>query len=177
MKKTRLIVISALFAAITAVLTQIVLPLPFTPVPINLALVGVLLSGALLDGKNAALSQTLYLVMGAIGVPVFSGFAGGLSIIAGPTGGYLIAYPFCAFICGKYINRRGKGFLNYFIASSISVVICYFIAALWIMLSLNITITSALIVGVYPFVLGDLLKIFIVAFVSQTINKRKSFII
>lgn len=175
MNKTRKIIFSALFVAITAVLTQIILPLPFTPVPANFALLGVLLSGVILGSKRGALSQFIYILVGTVGLPVFAGMQGGLAIIAGPTGGYLIVYPIVAFVCGKYVEKFGRGFLNYVVSAFISLVICYLVATVWIMALMKITFVSALAIGVFPFIIGDLLKIFAAAFIAQQVNKRKDF--
>ena len=90
----------ALMAALTAVGAQISIPLPFTPVPFTLQVPMVVLSGLLLGVRYGALSQVVYLLLGAIGLPVFAKFSAGLGIILGPTGGYLVSYPFAAAVAG-----------------------------------------------------------------------------
>ena len=87
-KVTRM-VLAAMFAAITAVASQIIFPLGFTPVPFSCAMIAIYLCGALLDPRTAFFSQLAYLLAGAAGAPVFSYFSGGLHKLAGPTGGYL----------------------------------------------------------------------------------------
>src|SRR3989339_1178484 len=91
---------AALFAALTAAVSPIKIPLGFTPVPITLQTLMVLLSGAMLGARYGALSQFLYLVLGAAGLPVFAGGSGGIASLFGPTGGYLFSYPIAAFIVG-----------------------------------------------------------------------------
>ena len=95
----------ALFAALTAIFSQIMIPLPFTPVPINLALLAVWLCGIVLGAKRGAISILVYILLGAIGVPVFHGFMGGIGVLAGPTGGYIVGYLPAVVIFGFLYNR------------------------------------------------------------------------
>src|SRR3989344_4961015 len=105
-------VFAALFAALTAAVSPIKIPLGFTPVPITLQTLMVLLSGAVLGSRLGALSQFLYVLVGALGLPVFAGGGSGLGALLGPSGGYLISYPFAAFITGKMIEKKK---LNFFL--------------------------------------------------------------
>jgi biotin transporter BioY len=89
---------AALMAAVTAVAAQITIPL--FPVPFTLQVLAVILSGLLLGVRHGALAQAVYVLVGAVGVPVFAGFTGGLGHIFGPTGGYLISYPIAAAVAG-----------------------------------------------------------------------------
>ena len=94
------LILCGVFAAVVAVCSWITVPLPFTQVPINLAILGVLLAGGLLGSKYGALSLLVYILLGAVGLPVFAGFGAGLGAIAGPTGGYIVGYLLCAAISG-----------------------------------------------------------------------------
>ncbi len=89
---------TALMAAVTAVAAQIAVPI--FPVPFTLQVLAVVLSGLLLGPRYGALAQAIYLLVGAIGVPVFAEFRGGLGVLLGPTGGYLLSYPLAAAIAG-----------------------------------------------------------------------------
>ena len=103
-----------LFAAITAVLSQIAIPIG--PVPINLATFAVFCAGALLGSKLGSISLIVWAILGAFGVPVFSMFRGGLGTLLGPTGGYIIGFIVMAVIAGLVIdNLRVE--LNVFLAS------------------------------------------------------------
>ena len=106
---TRELTAAALFCALTAICSQISLPLPFTPVPINLAAFAVLAAAGLLGCRGAVLSVAAYLLLGAAGVPVFAGFRGGLSVLAGPTGGYLAGYLAAAWITGWLLKAPSAG--------------------------------------------------------------------
>ena len=94
------LVLTGIFAAVVAVCSWISIPLPFTQVPINLAILGVLLAGGLLGSKYGALSLIIYILIGAVGVPVFAGFGAGLGTLAGPTGGYIVGYILCSAVAG-----------------------------------------------------------------------------
>ncbi len=106
-------VFAALFAAFTVAIASIKIPLGFTPVPITLQTLAVLLAGAVLGPIYGAVSMILYLLAGAIGLPVFAGGTGGIGIIFGPTGGYLLSYPFAAFIIGWLVNSKKSKLINY----------------------------------------------------------------
>jgi biotin transporter BioY len=103
--KTNKLILCAFFAALTAVCTMITIPLPFSPVPINLAILSVLLAGSLLGAKAGTLSQFVYVCLGAIGLPIFSNFSGGPSVLVGPTGGYIVGYIVTAFIVGTFSDK------------------------------------------------------------------------
>ena len=104
------LVFTALFAALTAVCAVIAVPMPMTTVPVSLLVLGVFLTGALLEKKLAFLAELIYLLVGAAGLPVFSGFSSGIGVLFGPTGGYLLASPLMAFLIAWIIEsfRAGK---------------------------------------------------------------------
>lgn len=102
--KTTYMALCGLFAALMAICSFISIPLGFTPVPVNLATLGVFLAGGLLGKKYGTLSLTVYVVLGAVGVPVFAGFRGGLSVLVGPTGGYIFGYIAAAFLIGLLVE-------------------------------------------------------------------------
>lgn len=102
--KTTYMALCGLFAALTAVCSYISIPLGFTPVPVNLATLAVFLAGGLLGKKYGTVALSVYVLLGAVGLPVFSEFRGGLGVIAGPTGGYIIGYIAAAFLVGLIIE-------------------------------------------------------------------------
>ena len=117
MEKNKLkgMVFAALFAALTAAVAWFKIPLPFTPVPITLQTLVVLLSGAMLGAYYGSLSMIIYLILGAIGLPVFAGGASGIGVLFGPTGGYLFSYPVATFVIGKLLEKKKlNSFLKYF---------------------------------------------------------------
>src|SRR3989338_5867789 len=113
--KLKGMVFAALFAALTGAVAWFKIPLPFTPVPITLQTLMVLLSGAMLGSYYGALSMIIYLILGALGLPVFAGGSSGVGALLGPTGGYLFSYPVAAFFIGKMLEKRKLSrFLKYF---------------------------------------------------------------
>src|ERR671920_2534163 len=95
---------TALMAAATGVAAQIAIPLPFSPVSFTLQVLAVILSGLLLGPRYGALAQVVYVLLGAVGLPVFAQFSGGLGVVLGPTGGYLLSYPIAAAVAGLASN-------------------------------------------------------------------------
>lgn len=104
---TKDIILTGMFAAILAVISQISIPMP-SGVPITIQVFGVALVGVVLGWKFGLLSTLVYIFIGAIGIPVFSNFTGGLGILTGVSGGYIIAWPFLAGLCGIRFNRLSK---------------------------------------------------------------------
>lgn len=150
----------ALFTALMALLSQIVIPMPGA-VPVSLATLGVLLCGGLLSPRHAFLAQLCYLLLGVVGAPVFSFFGGGPGWLLGPTGGYLLAYPFMAFVIAFFIRRFPR--LPLWVAFLPGLVLCYLLGTGWLALSTRCSLVSAFGAGVLPFLLPDLLKVMLAA--------------
>ncbi len=169
MASARSMVFCALFAALTVVLAQIVIPLPFTPVPISLGLVGATLSGGVLGAKRGAAAQGLYLFLGLLGLPVFSYLRGGAGLLFGVTGGYLFGYILTAAVCGVVCHGGRDGFLKTAMAMLAGTATCYLCGTLWYMLLTQSTLLTALTACVLPFLPGELLKIPMAARLSQNL--------
>ena len=162
---------TALMAAVTAVAAQITIPLPFSPVPFTLQVLAVILSGLLLGPRYGALAQAIYVLVGAVGVPVFAGFRGGLGIILGPTGGYLIAYPFAAALAGLAAYAaanaaRKRALWTGFLWGCAGLALIYALGATWLAVVTELPFAAALAQGVLPFVPLDLVKVGLAALVA-----------
>lgn len=142
------------------------------PVPVTFATFGVFIVGAVLGAKYATLSVLIYLLLGAVGVPVFSGFSGGLQRIVGVTGGFLVGYVPCVFVIGILISRAKNKFLRYFVAMFIGNVILYAIGTLWYMICSGNLVSAALGVCIIPFVPGDFVKIIAASVLGYELNRR-----
>ncbi len=164
-------ILIAIFAALTAVCSMISIPLPFTPVPINLATLSIFLAGGLLGEKDGAISQIIYVLLGAIGLPVFHSFTGGIGIIAGPTGGYIIGYILAAWIVGFVLKKTGRKLHWNGIAMVLGLLGCYFLGTLWFMHLTATGLSSALMLCVVPFLLGDAIKIVIGAILVNRLHR------
>jgi biotin transport system substrate-specific component len=164
-------IVSVLFFAVfTAAAAQISVPLPFTQVPFTFQPMVVLLAGLTLGSRLGLASQVLYLAAGVAGLPVFAAsatLAPGFLRLLGPTGGYLMSYPFAAFLVG-YLAERGLGrrYASSVIAMLIGLAVVYAAGAMWLGLfahvgsqSAAVGIRAALAVGVYPFVIADVVKV------------------
>ncbi len=142
---------------------QVAVLLPFSPVPVTLQTFAVLMIGALLGPRRAGLSVLTYIMEGAAGLPVFALGRGGLAVLSGPTGGYLVGFIAAAYITGLLAergwNRRtGTTVLAMVLANAA----IYPFALLWLCCLIGINRT-VLTMGLYPFIVGDLLKIALAA--------------
>ncbi len=153
------------FALLTAVLAQVRIPLGFTPVPITGQTFAVLLAGAALGARRGAASQALYVALGAIGLPFFAGGDGGWAVATGPTAGYLVGFVVAAALVGHLAeqgqDRRMASAIPAFVAGT---VVIHSLGAAWLAYSLGIPLTgkagasSAISLGVAPFIVGDVVK-------------------
>lgn len=160
---------TALMAAVTAVSAQIVIP--FFPVPFTLQVFAVVLAGLLLGPRYGALAMAIYLLIGAVGVPVFSEFRGGLGHLLGPTGGYLVSYPLSAAIAGlaayATVNAiRRRALVLSFAAGTAALFVIYVFGMTWLMVVAQLPLAVAFVQGVAPFVAFDLIKVGLAALVA-----------
>lgn len=164
--KTKQMVLIALMTAVTCVLGPLSIPLPFSPVPISLTNFAIFLAIFVLGMKNGTISFIIYLLLGAVGVPVFSSFRGGLQVLAGPTGGYLIGFIFLALIMGFALDHFDRKLLPTIIGMIIGMVVCYAFGTVWLAKLLNLSFKEGLMMGVIPYLPGDAAKIIIAAIVG-----------
>jgi biotin transport system substrate-specific component len=159
----------AAFSVFTAFAAQVAVPVQ--PVPFTLQTMLVLLSGAFLGSRNGAYSQLLYLAAGSIGLPVFAGFSLGFAKLIGPTGGYLISFPFVAFLVGYILEKK---------RSSVTIFISFFVGGLLILLSgasylalfMNGNFKTALFDGVLIFSVWDVIKVTAAFSIYKVISKK-----
>ena len=137
--------VTALMTAVTCILAP--LSIPIGPVPISLTNFAIYLSLYLLDWKKGTVSYILYLLLGLVGLPVFSGFTGGIGKLAGPTGGYIL---------GMIVGSA----------------ICYAFGTAWFCIQAGYTVSAALAVCVIPFIPADLIKMVIAMIIGPEIRKR-----
>ncbi|MCR4431479.1 MAG: biotin transporter BioY [Tepidanaerobacteraceae bacterium] len=168
--QTREIPFIGLFAAVTAVLSYVQIPLPL--VPITAQTLGVMLAGSLLSPGPAFLSMVLFLLLGAIGLPVYAGGSSGVGTILGPTGGFLLSWPLAAFVMAHLTKRVKPNFTTVFIINVLGgVLLVYSIGVPYLARIAHLNFTSALTVGALPFIPGDLIKAFISTTISISIRK------
>lgn len=164
--RTKQMVLIALMTAVTCVLGPLSIPLPFSPVPISLTNFAIFLAIFVLGMKSGTISFIIYLLLGAIGVPVFSSFRGGLQILAGPTGGYLIGFIFLALIMGFALDHFDRKLVPIIIGMIIGMAVCYAFGTVWLAKLLSLSFKEGLMMGVIPYLAGDAAKIIIAAIVG-----------
>lgn len=162
----------AFFAALTAVMSCISIPMPFSLVPITGQTLAVMLTGSILSVRQAYWSMLAYLLIGAVGVPVFSGFSGGIGVLLGPTGGYLIGYlPGVMLIA--LLKGQNNNLCSLALANSIGGIgIVYVLGITWLNLVTGIGFQKAIMTGALPFIPGDILKVIAATIISAIVNKR-----
>ncbi|NJE41801.1 biotin transporter BioY [Thermococcus sp. GR6] len=163
----REVAFAGLFAALTAVGAQI--SIPIGPVPITLQVLFVLLSGLVLGARLGLLSQLVYVVMGAIGLPVFANFNGGFTVIYGPTGGYIVAFPIAAYLAGLFTERLGRRGMP--IGSILGVGIIYLLGWLRLGLFMGGDFEKAFLLGVTPFLPVDAVKAAVAIVIADRVRK------
>ena len=164
--RTKQMVLIALMTAVTCVLGPLSIPLPFSPVPISLTNFAIFLAIFILGMKNGTISFIIYLLLGAVGVPVFSSFRGGLQVLAGPTGGYLIGFIFLALIMGFALDHFDRKLVPTIIGMIIGMAVCYAFGTVWLAKLLSLSFKEGLMMGVIPYLAGDAAKIIIATIVG-----------
>ena len=147
----------ALFAALLAVCAWI--SIPVTDVAFTLQTFGIFLALGLLGGKRGSGAILIYLLLGAAGMPVYAGFAGGFSVLLGPTGGFLLGYVLCAAVSGAVVRRFGFARRVFWPALIAGTVCCYLAGMLWFCAVTGSALPAAFSACVLPFLPGDALKI------------------
>lgn len=162
-------------SALVALCAQISIPLIFTPVPLTLQNFAVLLLGLLLAPEAAFAALTLYLIEGAAGLPVFSLHVGGIAVLLGPNGGYLLSYPFAAAVIGVVKNRFRPASLSISIfAAAVGSLIVYALGAAWFSILSNLPWSAVLKMTVWPFLPGDALKVIAAGAIATGILKLRN---
>ncbi len=163
--------ISALFTALIAVLAQVAIPLPFSPVPFTGQVIGVMLAGGLLGSRAGLLSIVAYLLLGAAGAPVFSLARGGFYMLTGPKGGYLWGFIPAVFFIGLIMEKTSEpAFLRTAAAMLTALGFIYILGGLQLGLIMRYSLWQVLITGVFPFLPLDLLKAVLAAFLAKQIK-------
>ncbi len=159
----------SLFAALTAVGAFI--SIPIYPVPLTLQTLFTLLAAMTLGSVMGASSQIIYVLLGVVGLPVFAGFKAGIGILFGPTGGFLFGFIISAYVVGRITEAiKEKNFFYCLLAGLIGTIIIYIIGVTQLSFVTGMGVKRAVMVGMFPFLPGDILKIIAASFVA---NKLK----
>lgn len=161
------------FSLLTGLLAQVEIRFPFTPIPLTGQTFAVLLSGAVLGCRRGFSSQALYLAQGAAGFPVFAGGGSSFAYLLGPTGGYLLSFPLAGALLGWLVEHgasRKSWKLAFALVLSDTLILVS--GALWLHYVFGIPHRQAWVLGFYPFLIGDILKIVLVGISLPRILRR-----
>lgn len=147
-----------------------------TTVPFTLQTLGVFLTIGLLGGKRGTISIIIYIVLGAVGLPLFAGFSGGVGIIMGNTGGYILGFLFTGLIMWAIEKLFGNSYLTLAVSMIIGLIVCYAVGTLWFITVYtqntgSIGVISVLGLCVFPFIIPDLIKIIIALYLTKRLKK------
>lgn len=171
-RKVRELALIGLMAAVICIMGPLSIPLPFSPVPISLTNLAIYFTLYVLGMKRGCISYLIYLLLGLVGIPVFSAFTGGPGKLLGPTGGYLIGFIFIALISGFFLDKWPSHMGMCFLGMVIGTAVCYLFGTLWLAYQAQMPFAGALAAGVLPFIPGDIGKIVIAMLAGPQIRKR-----
>jgi biotin transport system substrate-specific component len=167
-RQAAIVVGASLFVALCA---RVTVPLPFTPVPLTLQNCGVLLVGLVLGSRRGFAALALYLAEGMMGLPVFNPTGpGGVAQLLGPTGGFLMAYPFVAGLAGLLMERGRKTFASAAVSGLLAEVLLFASGLSWLAIWTG-SVKRAIQFGLYWFVFAEVIKILIAAAVAVRVRR------
>lgn len=164
------IVLVGVFVAIISICAWI--SIPMVPIPITLQILGVFITASILGAKLGTVSIIIYILLGAVGLPVFSNFTGGFGILLSPTGGFIIGFIFTALTIG-IITSFKNSILTNTLAMLLGLLLCYTFGTVWYCIYANVDFITAVLICVVPFLIGDAVKI---ATASILVTKLKKHI-
>ncbi len=167
---TKQLTLIGVMTAVICVLAPFAIPTPFSPVPITLGTLVLYIAAFVLGMKRSTLSCLIYLLLGAVGLPVFSGFSGGFAKVAGPTGGYMLGYLFLTLTAGFFIERFSGKLAFAVLGLILGTALCYLFGTLWLGIQMNLSPAQALAAGVIPYLPGDVVKIIIAALLGPKLG-------
>lgn len=166
----KMLIVTALFAAIIGIMAQITIPLPLVPITGQTLAIG--LAATILGKRYGVLSVLVYIMLGIAGLPVFSEMSSGIGVVFGPTGGYIIGFIPAAFFIGWLLERFGFTVKNAVIANIIAMIITLSFGAVWLKFVAELSWTAALTGGVTPFILVGIIKAILAATTGILVRKR-----
>ncbi|MFA5316837.1 MAG: biotin transporter BioY [Dehalococcoidales bacterium] len=181
---TQKVLLALGMAAVVGLAAQVRLALPFTPVPITMQTLAAMLAGVLLGRNWGGISMVIYAGLGAAGLPWFIGWSGGISHIAGPTGGYIIGFILAAMFMGYFTDKyvRSRNFVSMFGLMLVANFVLIYLPGLaqlglWLNLVKGQAVgwSQVLVMGLYPFIAGEIVKIGIAAVVARGITPKQAY--
>ena len=146
--------------------------IPIGPVPISFATFAIYVTVIVLGRKRATLVCLMYLLIGFVGLPVFSGFTGGPTRLLGPTGGYFGGYLLLTIIAGWFVDKFSEKKWMCLLGLILGTMVCYAVGTVWLAFQMEIDFPVAFMLGVVPFIFGDAIKIVVAVWVGSVIRSR-----
>lgn len=168
--KLKMMIVTALFTAIIGVLAQVTIPLPLVPITGQTLAIG--LAATILGSRYGTYSTILYMVIGAIGVPVFSQMSSGLGVLFGPTGGFIVGFIPTVYFMGKYLEMTRFSVTNAIIANIIGMFITLLFGTVWLKVAASLTWSGAFLSGFAPFVVVGLVKAVLAGWIGIVVRRR-----
>ncbi|MBQ5885031.1 MAG: biotin transporter BioY [Clostridia bacterium] len=157
--KIREITLTAIFSAVLCLFS--IITFPIGAVPVSLATFGVMIAASFIKAKCAIISVLVYIILGCVGLPIFSSFGSGPSVIFGATGGYILSYPIMAAIISTIAQKNKKHRKTMLLLSYIiSLIVCHLLGSIWYCAVTQIPFKKAFMVTILPFIIPDFVKIF-----------------
>ncbi len=167
---TKHLALIGVMAAVLCILGP--LALPVGPVPISIGSFAVYLTVYILGMKKGTISVCIYILLGLVGIPVFSSFSGGVGKVMGPTGGYIVGYILLALIFGFFIDKWKTNYGFILLGMVLGTIALYLSGTAWLAYQAKMSFSAALAAGVLPFVAGDIVKMIVAMLVGQQVRKR-----
>ena len=164
--------LTGLMSAVICILGPISMNIPISPVPVSLGLLAIYFVLSVLGMKLGTLSVAIYILLGLVGLPVFTGFTGGPGKLFGPTGGYIVGYIFMALICGFFLDKWGSNLPVSFLGMLLGTAVCYLFGTVWLAFQSSYTFPQALAAGVLPYIPLDLVKLIIAMIAGRGLRAR-----
>lgn len=168
---TRNMILTGMFAAVLAVMSQLSLPMP-SGVPMTIQVFAVALCGVVLGWKLGSVAMIIYILIGAFGAPVFANFGGGLGVIFGKTGGFILGYPFMAILCG--LSEKVKSLWQKAFLCIIGLFLCHLSGTLQYMFLTGMSFPAAALLMSLPYLLKDAVLVIAAVVVGKTLKNTKT---
>lgn len=170
---TKRMALIGVMTAVTCILGPLSIPLPFSPVPISFTNLAIYLAAYVLGMKACTISYLIYMLLGMVGIPVFSGFTAGVGKLQDRPAGYLVGFILMALIVGFFVRSfSGQSSPAYHVGMVLGLAICYIFGTVWLAGQLNMTFVAGLAVGVIPYLPGDAVKIIFTALIGPKLRRE-----
>jgi biotin transport system substrate-specific component len=164
--------ISTMFSSLIIILSFLKIPLPFSPIPLTGQTFAIMLTGLVLSPIQAFIAVGVYILLGLVGIPVFSGGTSGIGVLAGPTGGYLIGFLIGAVVISIIRNNKDNILRMAIAGAAGGIVVVYLTGVFWLSQVKGLDIIKAFSLGAVPFIPGDIFKLIVAVIVAQRVNAR-----